>query len=100
MSNLEHLGDYSALAAKLFYWFSVRLMKDCAKTSSVVKEILDSKHKLNLRTVRSRYATDWFDACQAAKARGEEEPPNPLMHKKQRMTITRYVEAPANSDDE
>ena len=58
----------------------------------MVKDALASQVKYNLRTVRSRIATDWHADCEQAEAEGKEPPKNPLQHEKKRMTVTRYVE--------
>ena len=98
--KLDHLGSQAQLARKLLNWFVRRVTVDCAKKSVSVMDSLAAKDRLNLRAVRARYATDWWDACLVAEKLGKPRPPNPLQHKKPRMALVHYVAPPDNSDDE
>ena len=89
--TLEHLGDQQHLAKGLYNWFTRRILIDAAKESPIVKAHLDSGLMYNLRTVRSRRATDWAAAKARAEAEGKEAPPNPLQHASERTTYRSYV---------
>ena len=76
--RLPHIRDQHHLARMLYDWFDRRILRDAAQEYPVVGARLAAGNKYNMRSVRSRFATEWAAAKKQAEEEGKKVPENPL----------------------
>ena len=81
------------MSDKLDYWFN--------KTMKAAKLTLRNEkgQKFTMRSIRCYRATEWVMECAECKVLKWPEPPNPLQHEKDSMTVKRnYAQRGADSE--